>query len=256
MCLILFAWNAHPRYRLVVAANRDEFHRRRTRALSRWSDDPVIAGRDVLAGGTWMGVHAGAPNRVAMVTNVREGIAQRSGVRSRGALPVDFLLGGQSPEEFARRAAADAGDFDPVNLLVADSGSMWWMTNRPQPTAQRVTDGVHGLSNGALDSDWPKVTDGSERMAQLVSADAGAGSSVEPYLDLLADQHRPAADRLPDTGVSAAFEADLSPIFVNMPGYGTRASTVLRVGYDGHGDITERRYGWRGRRRGTTTIRF
>lgn len=124
MCLILFAWNSHPRYRLVVAANRDEFHRRRTRALSRWSDDPVIAGRDVLAGGTWMGVHAGALNRVAMVTNVREGIAQRSGVRSRGALPVDFLLGGQSPEEFARRAAADAGDFDPVNLLVADSGSM------------------------------------------------------------------------------------------------------------------------------------
>ena len=130
------------------------------------------------------------------------------------------------------------------------------MTNRPRPTARRVTDGVHGLSNGALDSDWPKVTDGSERMAQLVTADAGAGSSVEPYLDLLADQHRPSAHRLPDTGVPAAFEADLSPIFVNAPGYGTRASTVLRVGYDGHGDITERRYGWRGRRRGTTTIRF
>ena len=149
----------------------------------------------------------------------------------------------------------------PALVTAAALGTVGFLTDafaadRPQPTAQRVTDGVHGLSNGALDSDWPKVTDGSERMEQLVSADAGAGSSVEPYLDLLADQHRPAADRLPDTGVSAAFEADLSPIFVNMPGYGTRASTVLRVGYDGHGEITERRYGWRGRRRGTTTIRF
>lgn len=256
MCLILFTWNAHPRYRLVVAANRDEFHRRRTRALARWSDLPVIGGRDVLAGGTWMGIHAETPARAAMVTNVRVGPAKRLGVRSRGELPVDFLLGAGTPESFALAARADAADFDPVNLLVADDAQMWWMTNRPEPRAERVSDGVHGLSNGALDSDWPKVTDGAAAMAVLVQADSGAESSVEPYLELLADQRRPDKARLPDTGVPKAFEADLSPIFVNMPGYGTRASTVLRVGYDGHGDITERRYGWRGRQRGTTTVRF
>ncbi|GAB91927.1 NRDE family protein [Gordonia rhizosphera] len=256
MCLILFAWDTHPELRVVVAANRDEFHRRRTLALSRWPDLPIIAGRDRLAGGTWMGVRAERPSRVAMVTNVRDGLrAEVAGPHSRGELPVQFLTGTDDPESFARRVVERAEDYQPVNLLVGDDDELWWATNWPQPVARRVPPGVHGLSNGALDSDWPKVTDGASALTELVAADR-RDASVEPYLDLLRDETRPDAALLPDTGVPEERESDLSPIFVNMPGYGTRASTVLRVGYDGHGEITERRFGWRGRQRGTTTIRF
>lgn len=258
MCLILFAWNAHPTQRLIVAANRDEQHRRRTFALSHWDDLPILGGRDAVAGGTWMAVSAEVPDRVAMVTNVRVGPARRAGIRSRGQLPVDYLIGDDDPKVYAHRVLDDAAAYDPVNLLVADRDELWWMTNWPEPRAERVADGVHGLSNGALDNDWPKVVDGAAALSGLVEADGGgsAGSPDESYFAMLADQDRPDPARLPDTGVGPEAEAALSPMFINIPGYGTRASTLLLVGYDGHGSMTERRYGWRGRRRGTTTLTF
>lgn len=256
MCLILFAWNAHPSQHLIVAANRDEQHRRRTFALSHWDDLPIIGGRDAVAGGTWMAVSAEVPDRVAMVTNVRVGPARRTGIRSRGQLPVDYLIGDDDPKVYAHRVVDDADAYDPVNLLVADRDELWWMTNWPEPRAERVADGVHGLSNGALDNDWPKVVDGASKLSGLVGA--GEPDEVdpdEPYFALLADQDRPDPARLPDTGVGSQAEEVLSSMFINIPGYGTRASTLLRVGHDGHGSMTERRYGWRGRRRGTTTVR-
>lgn len=255
MCLILFAWNAHPRHRLVVAANRDEYHRRATSPLGRWPDLPIVAGRDRLAGGTWMGVNADDPSRVAMVTNVRVGRPAQAGTRSRGELPVHFLSGDDTPESFALGVARRAGEYHPVNLLIGDADDLWWVTNHPEPRAQRVSDGVHGLSNGALDSDWPKVTDGRAALGDLIAGEPTA-PSVEPYLTLLADRRHPSDDRLPSTGVPHELEQQLGPIFVDMRGYGTRASTVLRIGHDGTGDVTERRYTWRGRRRGTTTIRL
>ncbi|WP_238419146.1 NRDE family protein [Gordonia sp. 'Campus'] len=254
MCLIFFAWNTHPTERLIVAANRDEQHRRRTFALARWDDLPIIGGRDAVACGTWMGVAAESPERVAMVTNVRVGPARRTGIRSRGQLPVDYLTGDETPKVFAHRVADDSAAYDPVNLLVADADELWWVTNWPAPRVERVTDGVHGVSNGALDNDWPKVVDGSVAMADLVAADDGSDRSDEAYFAMLADQDRPDPARLPDTGVGPEAEAVLSPKFINIPGYGTRASTLLHVGHDGHGRITERRYGWRAKRRGTTTL--
>ncbi|MGC5258527.1 NRDE family protein [Gordonia sp. DT218] len=255
MCLILFAWNTDPHQRLVVAANRDEYHRRETAPLSRWPDLPIIGGRDRVAGGTWMGVDAVNPSRVAMVTNVRVGRPGAPGPRSRGALPVQFLVGADDPGAFAQRLRREGHEYLPVNLLVGDEHELWWITNWPEPRAERVAPGVHGLSNGALDSDWPKVTDGRATMEELVLRPGGT-ATVEPYLNVLADRRRPAVERLPDTGVPGELEADLSPIFIDMRGYGTRASTVLRIGRDGCGDITERRFTYRGRRRGTTSIRF
>lgn len=255
MCLILFAYQAHPDFALVVAANRDEFHRRRTRALARWADAPVIGGRDAEAGGTWMAMSADEPRRVGMVTNVRRGTPGGTAARSRGVLPVDFIRGDETPEAAARALAAHGDDFQPVNFLAYADDEMWWATNSPESRTRRVEPGVHGLSNGALDNDWPKVVDGQRAFADVLDADV-SGASVEAYLDLLTDAE-PADDaRLPDTGVGQQRERQLSPLFINMPGYGTRASTVLRIGHDGHGDLTERRYGWRGRRKGTTTIRF
>ncbi|MXP22422.1 hypothetical protein GIY30_13840 [Gordonia sp. HNM0687] len=254
MCLILFGWNAVPGRRLVVAANRDEFHARRTRALARWPDVPIIGGRDREAGGTWMGVHADNPSRVAMVTNVRDGTPAGAGQRSRGELPVEFLLGTMSPAAFAEELRTRAQDYAPVNVLVADADEFWWATNWPQPQVRRVPDGVHGLSNGALDSQWPKVDRGRAALSDLLVDDDP--DTVDPYLEMLADRHRPVDDALPSTGIPLDRERDLSPIFIDLRGYGTRASTVLRLGDDGHGDITERRFTYRGRRRGTTTIRL
>lgn len=255
MCLILFAVDTHPDLALVVAANRDEFYRRRTHALARWPDLPIIGGRDAEAGGTWLGMHAERTSRIAMVTNVRNGIPVGPGPRSRGELPVGFLTGEASPESAAQTLCADAKDYAPVNLLVAAHGEIWWATNFPEPRIQRVPAGLHGLSNDGRDSDWPKVIDGRAALADIVAADR-LGAPVEPYLELLSDDSRPDVDRLPDTGVPAQREQDLSPIFVTMRGYGTRASTVLRLGTDGHGDITERRFTFRGRRRGTSVIAF
>ena len=118
-----------------------ESHRRRTFALSHWDDLPILGGRDAVAGGTWMAVSAEVPDRVAMVTNVRVGPARRAGIRSRGQLPVDYLIGDDDPKVYAHRVLDDAAAYDPVNLLVADRDELWWMTNWPEPRAERVADG-------------------------------------------------------------------------------------------------------------------
>ena len=146
MCLVLFAWHTRPDLPLVVAANRDEFYARPTEPLSRW-DDGFVAGRDLLAGGTWMGIADSL--RFAAVTNVRNG-APSTGARSRGALPVDYLRGRLSPADYAAQVAATGAEYGSFNLLVGDPAELWWATNRPHGRRQRVEPGVHGLSNAEL----------------------------------------------------------------------------------------------------------
>lgn len=272
MCLILFGWRAHPEQPLVIAANRDEVRSRATLPLHAWTDLPIIAGRDEVAGGTWMGVSAGDPRRVAAVTNVRTGLTPSVDVgvrRSRGALPVDFLSGADSPADYAAALIADAHRYEPVNLLVADADELWWATTWPEPIAARVEPGVHGISNGALDSPWPKVIDGAASFEAVLANDR-VGENPEPYLDVLVDRRRAPDATLPHTGVPEEFERALSPIFIDItpsempagpgasaPGaYGTRASTVLRLGDDGSGSITERRFGSDARVVGDVTIAF
>ncbi len=274
MCLILFAWQTRPDLPLVIAANRDEIRSRATLALHRWPDLPIIAGRDELAGGTWMGVSADDPYRVAAVTNVRTGLVDgndpsRASKRSRGRLPVDYLVGDSTPKDYAIALVSDAAHYEPVNLLVADADELWWATTWPEPIARRVEPGVHGISNAELDSRWPKVIDGTARLTTVLSSDR-PDADPEPYFDLLADRRRASDDALPATGVPEAFERALSPIFIDIPAsampvgrdgiragdYGTRASTVLRVGGDGHGQVTERRFLARAEPLGESTVRF
>ncbi|MGV9824693.1 NRDE family protein [Gordonia sp. NPDC003429] len=253
MCLILFAVDVDPRWPLVIAANRDEFYARATKGIHRWPDLPIIGGRDLAAGGTWMGVSVTSPQRVAAVTNVRVGEpTPMPGAVSRGTLPVDFLVGADTPRVAVERFVERAGDYAPVNLLVADGTDVWWATNRPEPIAREVTPGVHGLSNGILDSPWPKVTDGSRRFAALLERPDG---DVDDYLSLLDDRRPAPLDRLPDTGIGTEREERLSPMFIDIAAddYGTRASTVLRIGRDAHGDLTERRFR-HGRQETTATL--
>ena len=240
MCLLALSWLNHPRWRLVMAGNRDEFHARPTAALSRWADAPqVIGGRDLRSGGGWAGVGPGA--RMAVVTNVRDPLASQAGP-SRGALVADYLRGSAPAAMHADRLAATAATYAPFNLLLADAEGVHFIGNHP-PEQQQLAPGIHGLSNGPLDAPWPKT----RRLMDALAAWTDAGTaSLEPLWTALTDEHRPADADLPDTGIGLERERWLSPTFIRGDDYGTRASTIILIGHDGRGTIHERRFGPQG----------
>lgn len=238
MCLVLTAWNAHPVYRLVVAANRDEFYARDSTPIDWWADEPeILAGRDISpqGGGTWLGLTDGG--RFSAVTNVREPERTVEGARSRGELTVSFLKGADSPRSYAESLAHVGDSYNGFNLLVADLDELWWYSNRSgEPRA--LDSGLHGLSNAAVDTQWPKVSNGVAGLGELLDADA----DVERYLELLADTTQAPDELLPTTGLPIEMERIASAAFCISPEYGTTASTVLRIRGDGAFDMTERRF--------------
>ncbi len=241
MCLVALAWKFHPRWRLLMAGNRDEFHARPTAALARWPRPRagVIAGRDLRSGGTWMGVNDAG--HAAVLTNVRDP-AIPGGGPSRGALATDFLSGAASAAAHIDLVAAQAGDYAPFNLLLADADGCHHLGNHPS-SRQVLTPGVHGMSNGALDAPWPKTR---RLMAAL---DRWLAQDDPPLDDLwaaLADEWRPDDADLPATGIPLALERHLSAAFIRGEDYGTRASTVIAIDHAGHGFIVERSFGPRG----------
>ena len=239
MCLVLFAYEVHPSYRLILAANRDEFYERPTEAASFWRDAPgVLAGRDLLHGGTWLGVTRAG--RFAAVTNFRDSSAKLDGARSRGALVTDFLKGGQSPAGYARAVAAGAQAYNGFNLLAGDARSLYYFSNRGGAPA-KLAPGVYGLSNHLLDTPWPKVVRGKRALAEVV--ESGDALAPEAVVQILSDRVRAADAELPDTGVGVLVERLLSPLFIVSPGYGTRCSTVVLVGRDGRLTFVERTFG-------------
>ena len=239
MCLVALAWNVHPRWRLVVAGNRDELHARPTAALARWADAPVLAGRDLCSGGTWMGL--GPDGRVAVVTNVRNGLAPPFAGPSRGELPLRFLAGRDPAPAYAAALAGEAGRYAPFNLLVADADACAYVGHHPDVACEhRLARGTYGLSNGAFDAPWPKTT----RLRGVLAAWADAGETdPEPLWAALADEQIADDNLLPDTGVGLALERRLSATFIREQDYGTRASTLVLVGHDGSTRIHERRFG-------------
>ena len=228
MCLILLGHEAHPRYRLVVAANRDEFYARPTAPAAWWDDAPgVLAGRDLRGGGTWMGVNR--DGRWAAVTNYRDPGAERAAAPSRGELVGDFLRGGEPPAGYLARLAPRAGEYNGFNLLVGEPGTVLWLSNRA-PDPRPLEPGVHGVSNHLLDTPWPKVERGKRALGALLHEPR---LDAEPMLDLLLDSTVAADHELPDTGVGLTLERALSTMFIATPEYGTRSSTALLVDRDG-----------------------
>jgi uncharacterized protein with NRDE domain len=224
MCVASIAWKAHPRWLVVMAGNRDELHERPAAALGHWDGSGIIAGRDLRSGGTWLGVSE--TGRLAVITNLT-GYAPDPAAPSRGALVTDALTG-TIPGGDALAA------FNPFNLIVATRDRLEVVSNRPAASRRALVAGIHGLSNGAVDSDWPKVT----RLNALL-ADWLAGDANDPALlfDTLAE------DRA--TPLSTAPDADHEPrgrIFIRNPVYGTRCSTIVAIDRDGAGVILERRY--------------
>lgn len=228
MCLILVAWRVHPDYPLVVAANRDEFFARPAAEAAWWKDAKnVFAGRDLEAGGTWLGL--GRDGRFAGLTNFRDPPRNRNDAPSRGALVADFLTGNESTAAALARLQAQGPRYNAFNLFVSDGDSLG-IYESASGSARILEPGIYALSNHLLDTPWPKVTAGKSRLARALRA----LPDDTPLRELLRDD-RPAPDAaLPRTGVSLAWERMLSSAFIRAPGYGTRCSTV----------ITRDRYGW------------
>jgi len=237
MCLILVAWQAHPRFHLVVAANRDEFYARPSAAAAPWPEDPrVQGGRDLEAGGTWLGVRE--DGRFAAVTNVREpGVPKGPG--SRGHLVRDFLLGDQAPGGFT--TSLDGSAWSGFNLLAADADALWYRSNRNGP-ARALPPGVYGLSNHLLDTPWPKLEAAKTRFALALAT----LPAREPCFQILADREQVPDASLPSTGVPLAWERLLSSIFIASDTYGTRAATVVTRDRAGRIRLEERRFGPQG----------
>lgn len=234
MCLIVIAWRARAGKPLIVAANRDEWRERPTQAAHWWPDHPeLFAGRDLRAGGTWMGVTRGG--RFAAVTNFRDPSEKRSTARSRGTLVTDFLLDPRGPEEFLRALAPSAGEYNGFNLLVGDGESLWYFGSR-EGEARAVQPGVHGLSNHLLDEPWPKVVRG--RMA--MEAALHDGDPAPRLFDMLSDGEGAPDAALPQTGVGIAWERRLAAPLIVGADYGTRASTVLWRTASGDWHVEER----------------
>jgi len=247
MCLIVVAWQSHPDYALVVAGNRDEFYARPAAPAQWWPDAPqLLAGRDLAEvigePGTWMGMAAGG--RFAALTNYRAPSEKRTDARSRGELVADFLRGDAAPHDYLDTVSRDQGAYNGFNLLACDLRELWWYSNRGSARRpQRLAPGLYGVSNALLDTPWPKLRSRVGALAEALAADRGLpGTSITPYLDLLADERQAADFELPQTGVSPEWEKLLSSAFIRSPAYGTRASTVLRVRHDGRFDLCERSF--------------
>jgi len=249
MCLIAFSWQSHPRWRLVLAGNRDEAHARPSAALARWDDLPIIGGRDLEAGGTWLG--ATDDGRCCVVTNVRDPDDPQLGV-SRGMLATDFLVRATDAQTHAQSLLATAAEYRPFNLLTFDAHDAFYIGNRPVARAQAVTPGVHGLSNADFNTPWPKTRALMQRMQRWID-DADA-DNFDPLFEALADEQIAPDAKLPDTGIGLERERWLSSAFIRGENYGTRACTVVAISHQGHGVIAERRFGPNGRFEGSTLL--
>lgn len=235
MCLILFAHDVHPQYRLVLAANRDEFYERPAAPLHFWEDYPeILAGRDLKLMGTWMGITRSG--RLAAVTNFRDPKGLKENAPSRGDLVVNFLKGNLGPAEYLQEIEARADAYNGFNLIVGDSDGLYYGSNRGV-RFRRLGPGFYGLSNHQLDTPWPKVRSGLARFETLMTAQK---ADMLPALeDLLKNQERPPDRDLPDTGVGMAWERRLAPIFISSPLYGTRCSSILIIARTGHVSFKE-----------------
>ena len=251
MCLILLAWNSHPDYPLVVAANRDEFFERPTLPAQFWADQPdILAGRDLNAGGTWMGITRSG--RFAAVTNYRDPGRQSAEAPSRGHLVSDFLAGAMSAPDYLAALQRKAAAYNGFNLICGTMAlGLWHFSNRGGP-AQALAPGIYGLSNHLLDTPWPKVARGKSDLARALALLPAESALFE----LLRDERIHADDRLPRTGVSLDWERILSAAFVRTQNYGTRSSTIVLFEEAGSIVFDEQSYLPGAEAAGRTRIRF
>jgi uncharacterized protein with NRDE domain len=232
MCLIVFAWHVLPGVPVIAAANRDEFYDRPATPAGPWPDAPhVIAGRDLQGGGSWMGVSLVGANgpRFAALTNIRAPDERRTDAPSRGALVADFLREDVTVPEYLQRIVERGDVYNGYNLVLGDAEALYWYSNRggadPRNGQALERGRIYGISNGLLDAPWPKVLRTKAQFASLLCQ----GAPEDAYFEMLADTTRAPDVRLPETGMPIEVERMLSPVCIEMEGYGTRTSTVVKL---------------------------
>ncbi|WP_414672256.1 NRDE family protein [Lentibacillus sp.] len=238
MCLINFHFQDHPNYKLIIAANRDEIYERPTAPAQFWDDNPdILAGRDLIGMGTWLGITKSG--RVAALTNYRDPNEDRSNKRSRGHIVRHFLESSIPAADFFTKLQNEKDLYTGFNFIGGSPEQLYYYSNIQNEMSQ-VSTGTHGLSNAFLNTPWPKVVKGKEKLAQYVKQH----STIEtgPLFDIIADAEKAPDENLPDTGVGLDLERKLSPLFIKTDGYGTRASTVLLVDRNNHVTFVERTY--------------
>jgi uncharacterized protein with NRDE domain len=236
VCLILLAWRVNPQFPCVLAANRDEFFSRPAEPAQWWPDhSQLLAGRDVLAGGTWLGITK--QGRFAGLTNFRQPGPQAVTTRSRGMLVMDLLNSDQALEQSLAQLRDAGPHYNGFSVLFSD-GRRLGVYESASGSGRELQPGVYGLSNHLLDTPWPKIQQGKSRLAKALQSLPDTAA----LLELLRDD-RPAPDgMLPRTGVSQEWERLLSSAFIRAPGYGTRCSTLICV--DARGGVRFGEWSW------------
>ncbi len=238
MCLLVFSYENHPSYRLILLANRDEFYDRPTEPAGFWEQSPhLLAGKDLRAGGTWLGITKNG--RICGITNYRDPKHEIQGAPSRGMLVKNFLLGTQSPEEYLTELSKTAHEYNGFNLIAGDLKGMYWFSNRG-PGVRKLKPGLYGLSNHLLDTPWPKVARAKHQLEKLLSSPRFP--SEAQLFEVLCDRTRPDDKELPNTGMGIEWERILAPIFITSKIYGTRSSTIILIDYDNKVTFVERTY--------------
>jgi uncharacterized protein with NRDE domain len=237
MCLIFISLNNHPDYKLIVAGNRDEFYKRKTSPAHFWDDHPhIVAGRDLEAGGTWLGMSKNG--KISMVTNYRDLRNLKQVAPSRGHLVSEYLLNGDQPGEYLNNVARKGSAYNGFNLIAGWPDELHYYSNY-KAGVERIPEGVHGLSNHLLNTPWPKVERGIQKFRAIVQS---PGIDPEKLLDALYDDQVAGDSQLPDTGVGLEWERMLSPMFIKSPDYGSRCSTVILVDRNNEVLFSERVY--------------
>jgi uncharacterized protein with NRDE domain len=238
MCLLVFALKAHPSYKLILAANRDEFYERPTAPAEFWDDTPqLLAGKDLKAGGTWLGITR--QGKIAAITNYRDPSSIKGNAPSRGWIVSNYLLGSRSPDEYLKKLLKDADRYNGFNLVLGDRDDLYWYSNRCEEY-RHISAGIYGLSNHLLDTPWPKISLTKRALSVLISNEKNP--SPEALFRLLEDRSIPDDSRLPSTGVGLEWERILSPVFIRSSNYGTRSSTLLFVDRHDHVSFYERTF--------------
>jgi len=249
MCLITFAYKAHPKYKLILAANRDEFYQRPTTVADWWEDHAeILGGRDLLAKGTWMAIHKNG--RFAAVTNYRDIKNIKPDARSRGDLPVNFLLGNQSPASYSEEVHKEGNDYNGFNLLTLDD-EMAHVSNYDKKV-NVLTPGIYGLSNALLDTPWPKVEQAKSLFSTLIQQEF----TMDQLIEMMQQTDLADDSKLPETGLDYDREKALSAMCIRTPDYGTCCSTAVTIDYDGNVEFIERSYPVGDRQEGTASHSF
>lgn len=249
MCILFIGLNCHATYDLIVCANRDEFHHRATAPADFWPPSKqLLAGKDLLAGGTWLGLNQ--KGQVAALTNIRDPQGQSDNMRSRGDLVVKALTSTTiSPDWLRQHSKA----YNPFNLVFPHQHQLCCYHSATHQLTT-LADGFHAISNGAMDDKWPKMAKGEQALEAYIQQNQTI--SIDDLLSIMQDESQPTDDQLPETGVSLEWERRLSSIYIRHPEYGTRSTSVILRSRQGHCQFVEVRYDGKGRQLGRQVFQF